>query len=130
VPAIKRMVERWVEMWNTYDLSQIDALFLHDERLTYFSSEREGAFRGIDAVREHHRSFGFVEGGKASESKLWVEDLDTANFGSMAIVTGIWCFQRPFGKVQRGPVTLVYVVQNDEARLAHLNFGNYPSTTS
>lgn len=68
--TVKQLVDRWGKMWNTYDLSQVDVLFVNDDRLTYFSSECEGTLQGIDAVREHHRNFGFVDGGKASESKL------------------------------------------------------------
>jgi hypothetical protein len=122
---VERIVGEWVAMWNSYDLSQIDRLFLTDENLTYFSSEREGAIRGIEAVREHHRGFGFVEGGKVSENELWVEDLDAADFGRAVVVTGIWFFRRSTGQVQRGPVTFVYVKKGGEYRLAHLNFGNY-----
>jgi len=118
-------VAAWVKMWNTYDLSQVDELFVQDDRLTYFSSEREGAIIGIEAVREHHRDFGFVEGGKSQGSRLWVEDLHTKDLGSAAIVTGIWYFQRPTGPRQRGPLTFVYVRDEDVFRLVHLNFGNY-----
>jgi hypothetical protein len=122
-----QIVSEWVAMWNSYDLSQVDTLFLQDARLTYFSSEFEGAIQGIEAVREHHVGFGFVPGGKDSENKLWVEDLHTSDFGSAVIVTGIWHFRRATGRVQRGPVTFVCVQQDGEYRLAHLNFGNYKS---
>lgn len=120
-----KVVGAWVDMWNSYDLSRIDELFLIDSNLTYFSSEKEGIVKGIQAVREHHRGFGFVEGGKVSENKLWVEDLHTADFGSAVIVTGIWYFRRSSGKIQRGPVTFVYVQKENDYRLAHLNFANY-----
>ncbi|HQV70890.1 MAG TPA: DUF4440 domain-containing protein [Thermoflexales bacterium] len=123
---IQKNIGHWVEMWNTYDLSQVNALFLCDDRLTYFSSEQEGAVIGIDAVREHHRRFGFVEGGKISPNKLWLDDLHITDFDSCAVVTGIWFFRRAAtGQVQRGPVTFVYLKQPDGYRLAHLNFGNY-----
>ncbi len=118
-------VEAWVKMWNTYDLSQVDKLFVQDDRLTYFSSEREGAIVGIEAVREHHTDFGFVEGGKSQGNRLWVEDLHATDLGSAAIVTGIWYFQRPAGPRQRGPLTFVYVRVGEEFRLVHLNFGSY-----
>ncbi len=122
----EKIVGDWVAMWNSYDLNQVDKLFLTDHRLTYFSSEKEGAFQGIEAVRAHHRDFGFVEGGKASNNKLWVDDLHTINFDSAVVVTGIWYFRRAAGQQMRGPVTFVYVKQGDEYRLAHLNFANYP----
>ena len=91
---VSEWVDAWVEIWNTYDLNQVDKLFLQDERVTYFSSEKEGAVIGIDAVREHHRGFGFVEGGKDQPNKLWVEDLHTSAFEESAVVTGIWFFKR------------------------------------
>jgi len=123
--ATEKIVGAWVEMWNSYDLDQVDQLFLRDERVTYFSSEKEGVIKGYEAVREHHREFGFVEGGKTSENKLWVEDLHTTGFGPAVVVTGIWFFRRATGQEMRGPVTYVYVKQGEEYRLAHLNFGNY-----
>ena len=94
---VSEWVDAWVEIWNTYDLNQVDKLFLQDERVTYFSSEKEGAVIGIDAVREHHRGFGFVEGGKDQPNKLWVEDLHTSAFEESAVVTGIWFFERQDG---------------------------------
>ena len=123
---VEEWVDAWVEIWNTYDLNQVDKLFLQDERVTYFSSEKEGAVIGIDAVREHHRGFGLVEGGKEQPNKLWVKDLHISAFGESAVVTGIWFFKRPDGTVQRGPVTIVYVKQGEEFRITHMHFANYP----
>ncbi|MCJ7682427.1 MAG: hypothetical protein MUP70_16990 [Candidatus Aminicenantes bacterium] len=119
-------VEKWVGIWNSYDLDQVDELFLQENRLTYFSSEKEDVIIGIDAVRDHHRGFGFVPGGKDQPNKLWVEDLHSEDFDSSAIVTGIWYFQRPDGSKQRGPVTIFYIQQGDGFRIAHMNFSNYP----
>ena len=62
-PAPDAQLERWVEMWNSYDLDEVNELFLDDPGLTYFSSEKEGVIRGMEAVLEHHRGFGFVPGG-------------------------------------------------------------------
>lgn len=123
---VEKHVAAWVKIWNTYDLDQVDVLFLQDDRLTYFSSEKEGVIVGIDAVREHHKGFGFVPGGKESPNKLWVEDLHTSVFDSTAVVTGIWFFKRADGTLQRGPVTIVYVNQGSEYKIAHMNFSNYP----
>ena len=53
-------VSTWVSMWNSYDLSLVDELFLTDPTVTYFSSEKEGLIKGIDAVSKHHAGFGFV----------------------------------------------------------------------
>jgi ketosteroid isomerase-like protein len=120
-----RWVSAWVEIWNTYDLDQVDELFLQDERLTYFSSEKEGVIIGIEAIREHHRGFGFVEGGKQQPNKLWLEDIHAETFGTTAVVTAVWHFKRPDGTVQRGPVTIVYVRQGEVYRIAHMNFSSY-----
>lgn len=120
-----RWVNPWVKFWNSYDLNQVDILFLQDDRLTYFSSEKQGALKGIEAVREHHKGFGFVEGGKDQPNRLWLEDIDTTVFESTVVVTAIWFFQRADGTVQRGPVTMVYVQQGNEYRIAHMNFSNY-----
>ncbi len=121
-------VKAWVSMWNSYDLSMVDNLFLTDERLTYFSSEKEGLIEGFMAVREHHRSFGFIEGGKIQDNKLWVEDLEVNEFPSMAVVTGIWFFRRgpeDSKDITRGPVTFIYVRDEEGYRLAHLHFSEY-----
>jgi hypothetical protein len=121
----EKSVKKWVEFWNTYDLDKVDELFLQDDRLTYFSSEKEGAIIGYDAVREHHKEFGFVSGGKEQPNKLWVKDLHFADFDSSVIVTGIWYFQKPAEAQQRGPVTIVYIQQGDQFRIAHMNFSDY-----
>lgn len=121
----------WVNLWNTYDLSLVDQLFLVDSTVTYFSSEQEGLITGIDAVLLHHEGFGFVPGGKVAEQALWVDDVHTATHGPTAIVTGVWYFgqrNNPPDEVQRGPFTFVYVLVGTEYRLAHLNFGNYLET--
>ena len=122
---VDRWVNTWAKIWNTYDLNQVDVLFLQDERLTYFSSEKEGLIIGIDAIREHHRGFGFVEGGKQQPNRLWVEDVHSETFGTTAIVTATWYFERPDGTVQRGPVTIVYVRKDEDYRIAHMNFSTY-----
>ena len=120
-------VGRWVAMWNSYDLDQVDELFVADARVTYFSSEREGLVTGIDAVREHHRGFGFVSGGRTPEQGLWVEDVRSDDFGDTAIVTAIWYFGKRDARseAQRGPMTMVYVRLANEYRIAHLHFANY-----
>jgi ketosteroid isomerase-like protein len=119
-------VGRWVRLWNTYDLDMVDQLFLKDGRVTYFSSEKEGLIRGIEAVREHHRGFGFVPGGKKPSSELWLEEVSSDDFGDTAIVTAIWFFgDRKKTENQHGPMTAVYVRAGDGFRLAHLNFSHY-----
>ena len=121
-----KVVGAWVAFWNCYDLSLVNQLF--HTNVTYFSSEKEGLITGIEAIREHHKGFGFVEGGKESPNKLWVEDLHTTVFGHVAIVNGIWFFQRAGtdpDKAQSGPVTMVFVKVGDEYHIAHMNHGNY-----
>jgi len=120
-------VERWVQMWNSYDLDQVNELFVTDARVTYFSSEKEGLVHGIDAVVEHHRGFGFVSGGKTPERELWVEEVRADDFGDTAVVTAIWFFGNRDLKsdAQRGPMTMVYVRVAGEYRLAHLHFATY-----
>jgi hypothetical protein len=127
-------------MWNSYDLDQVSRLFVRDDRLTYLSSEKEGVLRGFETVMAHHRGFGFVEGGKTSPNRLWLDGLEYSEFGNggagaaaAVVVAGTWFFQRGAdGPVQRGPVTFVCVHDSGDAqgagyRLAHLNFGNYPA---
>jgi len=121
-----KLVDDWVTIWNSYDLSMVEKLFLNDERVTYFSSEKQGAVKGIDALIEHHREFGFVEGGKDQPNSLWLEDTDIEAFEGSAVVTAIWCFKRgDSANIHRGPVTLVYVNTIEGYRIAHANFSNY-----
>jgi ketosteroid isomerase-like protein len=125
---IHELIDSWVAMWNSYDLTMLDKLFLQDSRVSYFSSEKEGLIQGIDAVREHHVGFGFVNGGKSQENILWVDDVQVSNFGEAGVVAGIWYFQRASNdseSVQKGPFTFVCVRQEHEWRLAHLNFSEY-----
>ncbi len=125
---VQQQVNAWVSMWNEYNLSMVDRLFLTDDRITYFSSEKEGLIKGFEAVREHHTGFGFIEGGKIQDNKLWVEDLQTNVYGSAAVLTGIWYFRRgPENSkdISHGPVTFVYVQEEGEYRLAHLHFSEY-----
>jgi len=121
-----KIIDDWVRFWNTYDLSKVDDLFLTDEHVTYFSSEKEGVIRGIESLRTHHENFGFVKGGKSQPNQLWLEGIVIDEFNDTAIVCAIWCFKRPGQeKPQRGPVTLVYVNTSKGWRIAHANFGNY-----
>jgi ketosteroid isomerase-like protein len=127
-PDVDRLVERWVALWNSYDLDVVDELFLQDSRVTYFSSEKEGLIRGIEAVREHHKGFGFVSGGKKAERELWLENVEADVFADTAVVAATWFFgskEAPAGENQRGPMTLVLVRVEGHYRLAHLHFASY-----
>ena len=122
------LVREWVEMWNSYDMDQVHRLFLNDDRLTYFSSEKEGVIRGMDAVLEHHRGFGFVSGGESKPSRLWVEGLRTDLLGEAAVITGIWFFEsapESAAEPQKGPVTFVCVREGGKWRFVHMNFSSY-----
>ena len=124
----EKQMNNWVAMWNSYDLSRVEKLFLTDSTVTYFSSEREGLIKGIEAVIEHHRGFGFVEGGKAQPNKLWVEDVHTTVRLNVAVVSGIWYFlNQSDGEDQtsKGPFTAIYVQDENEYRIAHMHFSNY-----
>ncbi len=123
-----RLVASWVALWSSYDLDRVDDLFLRDDRVTYFSSEKEGLIRGVDAIREHHRGFGFLPGGRKAERELWVERVGADDFGDTLVVTAVWYFGdrgKPSAENQRGPMTMVYVRGAGEYRIAHLHFGNY-----
>jgi hypothetical protein len=125
---VQGLIDSWVAMWNSYDLRMVDKLFLQDSQASYFSSEKEGLILGIEAVRDHHVGFGFVEGGKSQENKLWVGDIHVSEFGTAAVVAGIWYFQRASEEpatIQKGPFTFVCVKTGQEWRLAHLNFSEY-----
>ncbi len=126
--TVKNALNDWVNMWNSYDLDQVNKLFVPDSTLTYFSSEKEGIIRGIRTVMEHHAGFGFVSGGKKQDNKLWIEDVSIDIFGSTAVVTGIWLFKKGIKndiKPQRGPVSFVYRKIKSRYLIAHVNFGNY-----
>jgi len=123
---VEKALDRWVKLWNTYDLNTLKDLFLADDRVTYFSSERRGLIKGYDALVEHHRGFGFVEGGKESGNRLWLEDVETERFGGVAVVKADWLFRRRGAdRDQRGPVTIIYVDEGEGPRIAHAHFSNY-----
>lgn len=122
-----RQVRAWVEMWNSFDLNQVDALFLRDGRVTYFSSEKPGLIVGVEALREHHRGFGFAPGGAKRGSRLWLEGTRAQAYGSAVVVAATWFFQRAGSATsQRGPVTLILVNDGAGCRIAHAHFANDP----
>jgi hypothetical protein len=121
-------IAAWVDLWSTRDLSRLDELFLSDSRVTYYSSELEGLIQGPAAVREHHEGFGFVEGGVEAEQELWVEDIHSSVYGTVAVVTAVWLFgdrAAPMDSISRGPMTVVYTLDDDRYRIAHMHFANY-----
>lgn len=121
----KTVVEEWVEIWNNFNLDKVKKLFINDNRVTYFSSEKRGLIKGIENLVEHHREFGFVKGGKDTSNKLWLEDVEIEEFGEFIVVKADWLFQRKDSdSIQRGPVTLNYI-KLDRYRIAHAHFSNY-----
>jgi hypothetical protein len=126
--ATTRLIIRWTRFWNSYDLDELEALFVMDERVTYFSSEKQGLLRGPEALRRHHAGFGFVPGGKVSANSLWLEQVaeDRLDRGA-TLITAIWCFRRASAPdiVQRGPLSAVVVRTRRGPRIAHMNFSTY-----
>ena len=116
-----------MSLWNSYDLAQVDSIFVTDETVSYFSSETEGLISGRANLFAHHEGFGFVPGGKDAESRLWLEDLRLDAAGTGAVATAIWYFQRTPSdeEVMRGPVTFVLSPTASGYRIQHANFGNY-----
>jgi len=125
---LQRSVDAWVAMWNSYDLDQVDRLFVTDETVSYFSSEYEGLIEGIEALRQHHHGFGFRTGGVATGSRLWLEDVTVRWEGDSAVVMAQWLFARADaeGPPQQGPVTFVFVPRGESFRILHAHFANAP----
>ncbi|MCW4051163.1 MAG: nuclear transport factor 2 family protein [Candidatus Bathyarchaeota archaeon] len=123
---IEEAVNEWVKIWNNYNLNRVKELFLIDERVTYFSSEKQGLIKGIDNLVAHHKEFGFIEGGKDIGNTLWLEDVSIEEFSDTAVVKADWLFQRKGSDLtQKGPVTLVFVKVNGKPKIAHAHFSNY-----
>lgn len=128
VNEVTTLVDRWVKVWNSYDINDLENLFICSDDLSYFSSERQGIIRGFKNVKEHHRTFGFSEGGKTQSNRLWLEKTRFFNFGGNTIVTSVWFFEKPNLKIQKGPVTFVVIPHDKGLRIAHVHFANYYPT--
>lgn len=123
---IKKLVEHWVKTWNNYDANLVNTLFLDDERVTYFSSEKKHLIKGISNLIEHHKELGFIPGGKENKNKLWLEELEIQEYGLTVIVKGVWLFKKEESeKTQKGPVSMVYIDEGKGHRIAHAHFSNY-----
>lgn len=116
------LLAAWEKSWNTYDLHEVSRLFVTDQSVTYFSSERAGLILGIDSLIKHHRGFGFVEGGKTSPNRLWLTEVRHRALSA----TATWHFQRPDNPAQRGPVTFILQRDGTGYRIAHAHFSNDP----
>ncbi len=120
------LVDDWILFWNDFKLEKVPKLFLTDDRVTYFSSEYEGLIMGYDNLMKHHEGFGFVEGGKDTGNKLWLEDVEIEEFSDTVLVKAEWLFLRKDAeKPQKGPVTMVYLRTKDGFKIAHCHFSNY-----
>lgn len=127
---VERLVARWERSWNSYDLREVDSVFWGDQSVTYFSSERAGLIQGIVALRQHHEGFGFVAGGKAVPTRLWLTDTTTRWHSGVATVLATWHFRREDGTTQSGPVTLVISPRGRGFRITHAHFASAPSPSS
>lgn len=116
------LMRDWEKSWNTYDLNEVNRLFVNDSSVTYFSSERAELIHGFDLLYRHHEGFGFVRGGKGSVNKLWLAEIRYLP----SAVTAIWFFERPGSPVQRGPVTFILKKDGKGYRIAHAHFSNDP----
>ena len=127
--GINPVIDKWLKLWETYDLNMLDAIFLQTKDLTYFSSEKEGLMIGYQHLKLHHSGFGFVEGGKQPEKSLWLEDMETKIYGETAMVAAIWYFgDKNIVKdsVSNGPVTFIFIKdKQDNVKIAHTHFANY-----
>lgn len=119
----RALIGAWEKSWNTYDLNEVQRLFVNDSSVTYFSSERAGLIHGIDSLVKHHKSFGFVQGGKQPTNRLWLTEV---RYLKDASVTATWHFQRPGNDEQRGPVTFILKTVKGGYRIAHAHFSNDP----
>ena len=125
--TVQSALSAWMLSWNTYDLDLAAALFVQGPATTYYSSEQPGRLEGFDAVMAHHRAFGFVAGGKAADTRLWLGDLDVREDGPVALATATWSFDRDVASAtpaQRGPVTFVLRRTADGWRIIHAHVAN------
>ncbi len=119
------LIDDWVAVWNSYDLDALDDLFIQDESLSYFSSEKTGVIRGFEALKKHHEGFGFEPGGKLTKTRLWLESIHATDQHQAPVVTANWFFQKAEGVIQTGPVSIVYAFSNGAYRIQHMHFANY-----
>ena len=121
------LLEGWLAMWRRYDLDRVADLFVNDDALTYFPSDREGLIEGFLAVREYHEGLGFVAGGFQPESEMWLEQVTVADFDESAVIGAVWYFGTRVNRraAGRGPLTMVLARTDLGFRISHLNFGNY-----
>jgi len=121
------LIESWLAMWRSYDLDRVADLFVDDDALSYFPSDREGLIEGFTAVRAYLEGLGFVAGGFQPESEMWLEQVNVSDFGESAVVGAVWYFGNRQNRraAGRGPLTMALARVGEEWRISHVNFGNY-----
>jgi hypothetical protein len=121
------LLDSWLAMWRRYDLDLVADLFVNDDALTYFPSDREGLIEGFQAVREYLEGLGFVSGGFQPESEMWLEQVTVSDFGESAVVSAVWYFGNRLNRraAGRGPLTMALARVGEGFRISHINFGNY-----
>jgi hypothetical protein len=55
---------------------------------------KKGLIKGIENLIKHHKKFCFVEGGKETGNKLWLEEVDIEEYNKVVTVTTDWIFRR------------------------------------
>ncbi|MGE0159613.1 MAG: amidohydrolase family protein [Gemmatimonadales bacterium] len=121
------VLEGWLAMWRAYDLDRVSELFVNDDALTYFPSDRQGVIEGFAAVEAYHRGLGFTPGGFDPENELWLENVVVSDFEDSAVVTAIWYFGARLTRrvAGRGPLTMVIARTGSGFRISHVALGNY-----
>jgi len=125
--SAQALLDNWVAMWREYDLDRVADLFVVDDALTYFPSDREGVIQGYSAVHAYLAGLGFISGGFEPQNEMWFEQIAVSDFGESAVVSAVWYFGDRLNRraARRGPLTLALARVGDGVRISHANFGNY-----
>jgi len=125
---VTTVIDKWVNLWATYNLDLLDEIFYQSEDLTYFSSEKEGLIKGYKQILPHHEGFGFVKGGKEPPVDLWLENITIRINGENAMVAATWYNGDKSGEREstpHGPVTFVLLRDEQGAvKISHAHFAN------
>ncbi len=127
-PEVTAVIDKWLNLWATYDSDLLGEIFYQSDNLTYFSSEKEGLIKGYQQMLPHHEGFGFVKGGKEPPVGLWLESIETRINGETAIVAATWFNGDKAAdrdSLQHGPVTFVLLRDEQGAvKISHAHFAN------
>jgi hypothetical protein len=127
-PEVTAVIDKWLNLWATYNSDLLDEIFYQSENLTYFSSEKVGLIKGYEKMLPHHEGFGFVNGGKEPPVGLWLENIETRINGETAIVAATWFNGDKTAardSLQHGPVTFVLLRDVQGAvKISHAHFAN------